>query len=210
MNFNRLLLGLIKEAHKYQYAGIADTKDEVERKRPRLFFTKQQWILIAFSSLVAYFMQGGFNDAFAGYVVSGLSLFAGLFFSFVLMMFDDFRGIDFERFRENARMKLIGIRLKNYYKKSTALSFYIILLSLLCILLLSVSLFDMKINLGEVPSDFPVVTQAFVVLKKVVGFLYRATTIYFLLDFLWITLYLIASFYDYVESEYDKIRLKDG
>lgn len=209
MNFNRLLLDLIKEAHKYQYAGIADTKDEVERKKPRLFFTKQQWILVVFSSLVAYFMQGGFNDEFAGYVVSGLSLFAGLFFSFVLMMFDKFRGIDFESFRDNAREVRLGIRLKNYYKKSTALSFYIILLSLLCVLLLSASLFDMKISIGKVSSDFPLVTQVFVVLKGVGGFLYRATTIYFLLNFLWITLYLIASFYDYVESEYDKVRLKD-
>lgn len=209
MNFNRLLLDLIKEAHKYQYAGIADTKDEVERKKPRLFFTKQQWILVVFSSLVAYFMQGGFNNEFAGYVVSGLSLFAGLFFSFVLMMFDKFRGIDFESFRDNAREVRLGIRLKNYYKKSTALSFYIILLSLLCILLLSASLFDMKISIGKVSSDFPLVTQVFVVLKGVGGFLYRATTIYFLLNFLWITLYLIASFYDYVESEYDKVRLKD-
>lgn len=209
MNFNRLLLDLIKEAHKYQYAGIADTKDEVERKKPRLFFTKQQWILVVFSSLVAYFMQGGFNDEFAGYVVSGLSLFAGLFFSFVLMMFDKFRGIDFESFRDNAREVRLGIRLKNYYKKSTALSFYIILLSLLCILLLSASLFDMKISIGKVSSDFPLVTQVFVVLKGVGAFLYRATTIYFLLNFLWITLYLIASFYDYVESEYDKVRLKD-
>lgn len=209
MNFNRLLLDLIKEAHKYQYAGIADTKDKVERKKPRLFFTKQQWILVVFSSLVAYFMQGGFNDEFAGYVVSGLSLFAGLFFSFVLMMFDKFRGIDFESFRDNAREVRLGIRLKNYYKKSTALSFYIILLSLLCILLLSASLFDMKISIGKVSSDFPLVTQVFVVLKGVGGFLYRATTIYFLLNFLWITLYLIASFYDYVESEYDKVRLKD-
>lgn len=209
MNFNRLLLDLIKEAHKYQYAGIADTKDKVERKKTRLFFTKQQWILVVFSSLVAYFMQGGFNDEFAGYVVSGLSLFAGLFFSFVLMMFDKFRGIDFESFRDNAREVRLGIRLKNYYKKSTALSFYIILLSLLCILLLSASLFDMKISIGKVSSDFPLVTQVFVVLKGVGGFLYRATTIYFLLNFLWITLYLIASFYDYVESEYDKVRLKD-
>ena len=178
-------------------------------KKPRLFFTKQQWILVVFSSLVAYFMQGGFNDEFAGYVVSGLSLFAGLFFSFVLMMFDKFRGIDFESFRDNAREVRLGIRLKNYYKKSTALSFYIILLSLLCILLLSASLFDMKISIGKVSSDFPLVTQVFVVLKGVGGFLYRATTIYFLLNFLWITLYLIASFYDYVESEYDKVRLKD-
>ena len=57
----------------------------------------------------------------------------------------------------------------------------------------------MKISIGKVSSDFPLVTQVFVVLKGVGGFLYRATTIYFLLNFLWITLYLIASFYDYGE-----------
>ena len=36
--------------------------------------------------------------------------------------------------------------------------------------------------------------------------IYRGVSIYFLLDFLWITLYLLSSFFDYVGSEYDEVK----
>ncbi len=122
----------------------------------------------------------------------------------------------------------LGVRLKNYYKKATTLSFYIILLALISILLLSFSLFDVNIeqtwgletcilsfSLFDVNIEqtwgletcilaCPTLQEA----KKIFVYLYRVTTLYFLLDFLWITLYLIASFYDYIGSEYDKVKLK--
>lgn len=210
MSFKGQLWSLIKEAHKYQYVSISDSEEDIKYKKPRLYFTKVQWGLIVFSSLVAYLMQEGFDDSFAGYVVAGLSLFAGLFFSFVLMLLDNFQKIDFEPFKKknNANLMPFGVRLKNYYKKSTALSFYIILLSLLCVFLLSLSLFNISINLAWISSSISIVSQIFFIGANVVRFLYRATTIYFLLDFLWITLYLIVSFYDYVGSEYDKVKLK--
>ena len=210
MNFKGQLQSLIKEAHKYQYADVSDSEAVVEQKKPRWYFTRVQWGLIAISALIASLMQGRFNDGFAGYVVSGLSLFAGLFFSFVLMLLDKFQKTDFEPFKKenNARLMPLGVRLKNYYKKSTALSFYIILLSMTSTCLLSLSLFNINIGFCRTFPDDSIVFQILLWGKSLLAFLYRAITLYFLLDFLWITLYLITSFHDYIGSEYDKVKLK--
>lgn len=210
MNFKSQLLSLIKEAHKYQYADVNDSHEDIEHKRPRWYFTKVQYGLILCTVVISSTMNGCFNESFAGYVMSGLSLFAGLFFSFILMLIDMFRKIDFEPYKKtnNAGLMPLGVRLKNYYKKATTLSFYIILLALISILLLSFSLFDVNIEqtwgLETCILACPTLQEA----KKIFVYLYRVTTLYFLLDFLWITLYLIASFYDYIGSEYDKVKLK--
>lgn len=210
MNFRKQLQSLITEAHKYQYADISDSKKDIEKKKPRFYFTKVQYGLLFLSALIAGLMNTTFNEGFAGYVVSGLSLFAGLFFSFILMLIDKFQKIDFEPYKEinNAALMPLGVRLKNYYKKSTTLSFYIVLLSLLSILLLSLSLFDIGIDLFSYLKEKVCITFVLEGAKKIILFLYRTTTLYFLLDFLWITLYLITSFYDFIGSEYDKVKLK--
>ncbi len=159
----------------------------------------------------------GFGKDFAGYVVSALSLFAGLFFSFILMLIDKFQKIDFSPYKKdvNAQLMPIGVRLKNYYKKATTLSFYIIVLALLCILLLSASL--LSIPFHEIcqlvekiisASYIDVWKTIWEISSFIVKSIYRGVSIYFLLDFLWITLYLLSSFFDYVGSEYDKVKLQ--
>lgn len=119
MNFKDKLLALLKEAHKYQYVDISDTQEKLQQKKPRWYFTRVQWGLIMLSALIALLTQGSFDEDFAGYVVSGLSLFAGLFFSFILILLDSFQKIDFEPFKKenNARLMPLGVRLKNYYKR---------------------------------------------------------------------------------------------
>ena len=159
----------------------------------------------------------GFGKDFAGYVVSALSLFAGLFFSFILMLIDKFQKIDFSPYKKdvNAQLMPIGVRLKNYYKKATTLSFYIIVLALLCILLLSASL--LSIPFHEIcqlvekiisASYIDVWKTIWEISSFIVKSIYRGVSIYFLLDFLWITLYLLSSFFDYVGSEYDEVKLQ--
>ncbi|WP_256963459.1 hypothetical protein [Prevotella nigrescens] len=169
------------------------------------------------SVVVSITTVDGFGKDFAGYVVSALSLFAGLFFSFILMLIDKFQKIDFSPYKKdvNAQLMPIGVRLKNYYKKATTLSFYIIVLALLCILLLSASL--LSIPFHEIcqlvekiisASYIDVWKTIWEISSFIVKSIYRGVSIYFLLDFLWITLYLLSSFFDYVGSEYDKVKLQ--
>ena len=169
------------------------------------------------SVVVSITTVDGFGKDFAGYVLSALSLFAGLFFSFILMLIDKFQKIDFSPYKKdvNAQLMPIGVRLKNYYKKATTLSFYIIVLALLCILLLSASL--LSIPFHEIcqlvekiisASYIDVWKTIWEISSSIVKSIYRGVSIYFLLDFLWITLYLLSSFFDYVGSEYDKVKLQ--
>lgn len=209
MNFKGQLQALLNEAHKYQYADICDTAQEIKRKKPKLYFTPIQWGLVLLSAIIALTTKG-FSENFVGYIVAGLSLFAGLFFSFILMLIDKFQKIDFEPYKQsnNAGIMPFGVRLKNYYKKATTLSFYIVLLSLLSVVLLSLSLLDISIpSLISLDED-ATISQFLRDIKTYFSVLYRGVTVYILLNFLWITLYLTTSFYDYISSEYDKVKLK--
>lgn len=217
MSFREALKSLVSDAHLFQYAEVNSTTSNIEKNKPRYYFTKIQWGILMISVVVSITTVDGFGKDFAGYVVSALSLFAGLFFSFILMLIDKFQKIDFSPYKKdvNAQLMPIGVRLKNYYKKATTLSFYIIVLALLCILLLSASL--LSIPFHEIcqlvekiisASYIDVWKTIWEISSFIVKSIYRGISIYFLLDFLWITLYLLSSFFDYVGSEYDKVKLQ--
>ena len=217
MSFREALKSLVSDAHLFQYAEVNSTTSNIEKNKPRYYFTKIQWGILIISVMVSIATVNGFGKDFAGYVVSALSLFAGLFFSFILMLIDKFQKIDFSPYKKdvNAQLMPIGVRLKNYYKKATTLSFYIIVLALLCILLLSASL--LSIPFHEIcqlvekiisASYIDVWKTIWEISSFIVKSIYRGVSIYFLLDFLWITLYLLSSFFDYVGSEYDKVKLQ--
>ena len=217
MSFREALKSLVSDAHLFQYAEVNSTTSNIEKNKPRYYFTKIQWGILIISVMVSIATVNGFGKDFAGYVVSALSLFAGLFFSFILMLIDKFQKIDFSPYKKdvNAQLMPIGVRLKNYYKKATTLSFYIIVLALLCILLLSASL--LSIPFHEIcqlvekiisASYIDVWKTIWEISSFIVKSIYRGVSIYFLLDFLWITLYLLSSFFDYVGSEYDEVKLQ--
>lgn len=217
MSFREALKRLVYDAHIFQYAEVNSSISSIEKNKPRYYFTKIQWGILIISVMIAITTRNGFGKEFAGYVVSALSLFAGLFFSFILMLIDKFQKIDFSPYKKDANAQLmpIGIRLKNYYKKATTLSFYIIVLALLCILLLSASLIEVPFH-----EIYQFLTRCIPIncidiwetLWRIASFImksiYRGVSVYFLLDFLWITLYLLSSFFDYVGSEYDKVKLQ--
>ena len=217
MSFREALKSLVSDAHLFQYAEVNSTTSNIEKNKPRYYFTKIQWGILMISVVVSITTVDGFGKDFAGYVVSALSLFAGLFFSFILMLIDKFQKIDFSPYKKdvNAQLMPIGVRLKNYYKKATTLSFYIIVLALLCILLLSASL--LSIPFHEICQLIEkIISASYIDVWKtiweissfIVKSIYRGVSIYFLLDFLWITLYLLSSFFDYVGSEYDEVKLQ--
>ena len=217
MSFREALKSLVSDAHLFQYAEVNSTTSNIEKNKPRYYFTKIQWGILMISVVVSITTVDGFGRDFAGYVVSALSLFAGLFFSFILMLIDKFQKIDFSPYKKdvNAQLMPIGVRLKNYYKKATTLSFYIIVLALLCILLLSASL--LSIPFHEICQFVEkIISASYIDVWKtiweissfIVKSIYRGVSIYFLLDFLWITLYLLSSFFDYVGSEYDEVKLQ--
>lgn len=211
MSFKENIVDLIKDSWKYQYSEINNSRKDNESNKPKLFFTYYQFIIIGLTIVFLFLAFKGFSTEFAGYAISGLSLFVGVFFTFVLTLYNKFQSVDFEKYKEEVNVSLmpIGVRLKNFYTKVTVLSLYSILLALLCIVLLSLSLifdllqFDISLILLSTRD-----IDLFVTLKSILVLLYRGLTLYFLLDFILITIYLIGNFYDFFISEYKQVKLK--
>lgn len=212
MNFKVNLFHLIKAAHLWEYADISDIKEDIKKKKPILFFTKIQWFFILVSIVSIFFTAKGFSDNFAGYIISGLSLFVGVLFSFVLTLFDKFKSIDFSEYKKEISedKNRNGIKLKNFFKKITVLTLYSAILSIVCIVLLAIILVMPKINI-EISYCYLIENiknaHCYILIKIFCITLYRCCLIYFLLDFILITVYIIASFYDYIISEINKIKL---
>lgn len=213
MNFKNLT-DLVKDAHLFQYADISDTEEQIEKKRPKAFFTKAQWIIIVCAILINVIIQDGYNKDFCGYVISGLSLFVGIFFTFIIALYDKFSNVDFSKYhyKNSIENYPLGIKLKNYYKKTTVLSLYLVVLSIICILLLSCTLlFEDHLNKTINPINvFANISNNHYLftLKAIALFVYRSVVFYFLIDFVLITIYLTASIYDFIISEYNKVKLK--
>ncbi len=213
MNFKNIK-DLITDAHLYQYADIADTDERINKKKPKAFFTKTQWIILVFSIAVNFILYNGYNIDFCGYVISGLSLFVGIFFTFIIALYDKFNNVDFSKYQSsvNEDKSKLGIRLKNYFKKTTVLSLYLIILAIVCILLLSCTLlsesfFNQRFCPIELLSNFRDYSFSYLMMASGI-LLYRSIVFYFMIDFVMITVYLTASIFDFLISEYNKVKIK--
>lgn len=205
MNVKEYIYGLIIDAHKWQYTDINGFED-----KPRLYFIKAQWAIIIMSILLQYFiLKEGLNKDFAGYFITALSIFVGLFLSLVIMVFDKFSNIDFGKAVSQTE-KLNAIRSKNFFKQFTSLTSYSIMLAILCLFLLAFSMSNQSVvvDLKAVKNVFENTHNwlclILEILKLVGVLIYRICIIYFLLDFLYITTYAVGSMYDYMKSEYNK------
>lgn len=212
-NFDQNLFDLLGDAHKWEYTQINDSKSNREKRKPMFFFTPFQWILFLLSVGCSIMCKKGITADFAGYIISGMSLFVGLLFTLAVSLFDKFNNVDFGQYKESVNLELypFGVRLKNYFKKTIILTLYISLIAIVCIIMLSVIYLSESL---QKTIDFYSFIQApfkegWVSFFKVIFiFVYRVILFYFLFNFLYITKQMITSFYDYMVSEIDKIKLK--
>lgn len=207
-SFRRNLIDLIKTAHQWEYTEINDTKESLKKKKPILFFTKVQVILIVIAMALSIICKSGINAEFAGYIISALSLFVGLLFTLVVSIFDKFSQTDFTKYKFaiNCDLYPIGVTLKNFYKKTIVLTLYTSIIAIVCISALTIVIlfpeFHMQIDFCDL------IAKAESRYLKIFILLYRTVLFYFLLNFIYITLLLITSFFDYMVGKIDEIKLK--
>lgn len=211
-NFDQNLFDLLRDAHKWEYTDINDNKEKSQKKKPTLFFTRFQWLLVLLSIGCTVLCPNGLSSDFAGYIISGMSLFVGLLFTLVVTLFDNFRDTDFNKYKRtnNADLYPLGVRLKNFFKKSIILILYTAIIAIVCILMLALILMSDKMNtLIEVNNAVMYYTEYGIMfcIKAVLLLIYRTILFYLLLNFVYITKQMITSFYDYMVSEIDNIHL---
>ena len=212
-NFDQNFFDLLKDAHTWEYTQINDNKNKQAERKPKLYFTPAQWLMIAIAAVCVVLCPKGIDANFAGYIISGLSLFAGILFTLAVSLFDKFNNVDFTQYKEsvNADLYSLGARLKNYFKKSIILTLYTAILAIGCILMLSlVFMLDglqQDVNIIVMFKNWCQYDWHFLI-KAGLIVLFRLVLFYMLLNFIYITKQMITSFYDYMISEIDKIKLK--
>lgn len=212
-NFDQNFFDLLKDAHTWEYTQINDNKNKQAERKPKLYFTPAQWLMIAIAAVCVVLCPKGIDANFAGYIISGLSLFAGILFTLAVSLFDKFNNVDFTQYKEsvNADLYSLGARLKNYFKKSIILTLYTAILAIGCILMLSlVFMLDglqQDVNIIVIFTNWCQYDWCFLIKASLIV-LFRLVLFYMLLNFIYITKQMITSFYDYMVSEIDKIKLK--
>lgn len=212
-NFDQNFFDLLKEAHAWEYSQINDNKERQAERKPKLYFTPAQWLLIALAAVCVVLCPKGIDANFAGYIISGLSLFAGILFSLAVSLFDKFNNVNFTQYKEsvNADLYLLGARLKNYFKKSIILTLYTAILAIGCILMLAlIYMFDglqKSIDIISIVKNWCQYDWRFILKAGFIS-VFRLVLFYMLLNFIYITKQMITSFYDYMVSEINKIKLK--
>lgn len=171
---------------------------------------------VAFANIVGAIVvlrPSSISVDYAGYVIFGLSLFVGLLFTIVVSLFDKFKNIYFKEYNKNVNADLYpkGVRIKNYFKKTIILTLYTAILAIVCILMLSITMLfekeETNMDFIETGKNICLYEWHFLVLSGLL-FVYRVTLFYFLLNFIYITKQLVTSFFDYMISEIDNVKLK--
>ena len=212
-NFDQNFFDLLKDAHRWEYSQINDNKEGQAERKPKLYFTPAQWLLIALAAVCVVLCPKGIDANFAGYIISGLSLFAGILFSLAVSLFDKFNNVNFTQYKEsvNADLYPLGARLKNYFKKSIILTLYTAILAIGCILMLAlIYMFDglqKSIDIVSIVNNWCQYDCRFILKAGFIS-VFRLVLFYMLLNFIYITKQMITSFYDYMVSEINKIKLK--
>ena len=198
----RLISPLIKGGHEWQFISI--NGNEVPHK---FYFSNVQCFLLLISSVVLFKLTHGLSREIIGYIITAFSISVSLFMSLLVSIFDKFENTDFttnlKTEDEITRLK----QKKNFFKRFISITSYLVLLSILVIVLCSLTyVFNYSahdLNINSLTSDFEKI-DILLTLKNSILILYRISLNYFLLNYLFLTLFIAGSAYEYYISELDR------
>src|SRR5688572_17776905 len=128
--FKTFISEVIREGNRLQKV---DIKGKVVQKRK---FTDTQIISLVIAIISLFILPRGFSENFAGFTISFLGIFVGLFTTIVISLHDKSKSlfIDYPMAneKEKARTKIV----RNYMVQFTGLTSYSILLALVLVILL--------------------------------------------------------------------------
>lgn len=182
-------ISLIKDARKWASRGVADNSS---KKRLPPSVTDLSLILVSIS--ITFLPLNEIDADFGGFIISGLSLFAGLLVSLAVSIHDKYnRDKIVKRYNKEtdtfAEAKIN--KATNFYKKSIVLSLYLSLISIVCIILLGLILLFPDLN------EHATICQALCPpfsLKVFLQFFFHSALVFFIIDFIYLTIKLIGFF----------------
>ena len=211
--FNSFIRSVITEGNRLQRVDINGQILTSSR------FTQTQLISGFLALIYVFVSKAGFSESFAGYVISFLSIFIGLFSSIVISLFDKSFDLKERYLNQNAKAannaedpsEIVQIKkARNYLKQFTGLTSYAIykaicIISLLLLTLLT-EFFNNDISSYKIIRSISDITfkSGIIFLNCAAVYLYRFLVIYLLINFFVITLYAVTSYFSYILEVYKK------
>lgn len=198
---SQLIRPLVRGAHQWQ--NITINGDE---RKPRLFFSSTQWILLFVSVAALFKLEKGISEDFIGYIISAFGISVSLFMSLLVSIFDKFENTEFKQSEQVEDEMIRLIQKKNFFKRFISITSYLVVLSILIIVLCCFSLlFDLSgiVEAETFTMSWDKIDWA-LTFKNGMLLIYRVTLNYFLLNYLFLTLFVTGSAYEYYMSEMNR------
>lgn len=196
---------ILMEGRRLQKVDIAG------RMTTRRKLTQTQVAGIIMAVVLYWILPQGINDNFAEYAIAFLGIFVGLFTSIIISLYDKAEGL-YENFdnktsKEKARIEMV----RNYLVQFTGLTAYSIVLALMAVvLLLGILLFpNARVNINDYHwvrswSQVNFYTTGTFVRLAIVS-VFRVGLLYLLMNFFFVTLFSLSSYFSFLLSEYKKL-----
>jgi hypothetical protein len=211
MEFKRLkyfISKVLNEADKLEKMNI---KGEVTTTKK---YTQTQVFSFVISIATLFILRTGFSDNFAGFIITFLGIFIGLFASVVVSLHDKSKTLIEGLETMTALEKAQNVKLKNYMIQFTGLTAYSIVIGLFLALLLSIVLladgtksnifqYSFIRNLNELN-----VRTVLNFCRVVILCIHRLLVVYLFLRFFTITIYAVSSYFSFLISDYRKLKIK--
>ena len=206
-SFKLFIKKVVAEGNRLQKHGIDGHPTTTRR------FTTMQIIAMLTAIAASVFLNTGFSENFAGFIISFLGIFIGLFTSIVISIFDK-RKVLTEKNQEASEVEKQTLKkIKNYFIQFTGLTSYSILLAIAIIILLSLVLIHSSFR-TDIYNYYLIDSIDELSFIKVVNFIkvstlviHRFFIVYFLVNFFTIITYSITSYFSFLQSEYKKLKI---
>ncbi len=170
-------------------------------------FTQTQKLSAVISAALVYLIPKGFSEDFAGYTISFLGIFIGLFTSIVINLYDKGQTLISESSEVTHDAKVRQIQVLNYIKQFNGLTAYSILKAIILIVLLmgSMLISDFETDLSSLRiADQTGWEEIKLAIHAVFLVAHRFIVFYLLLTFFTITLFAVSSYFAYLAGEFKK------
>jgi len=209
VKLDNTFIKIIKDAYRIQHYN-----NNGELEASRTIFSKVQIFIIILSLILYFGFEFNISENLISYLISALSIIAGIFLTLVISIFDKFlsvfENIDVEK--KTIDEKTILVKRKNYYKKFTTQMSYAIVVSILAIILMSCKISSHFLNTHIYDyqvlsfSDWNLISL-FRFIKVSFLAVFNLSLFYFLFDITNVILNGFSSIYVYYIDEIDKVRI---
>ena len=199
-NIRYYITNLVRDAHFWQRTDISGHEIKI-----KFIFSSIKWIIVALSILLALFTPS-LGDNLIGYLLASFSIFIALFLQLIISIYARYSDLIIDTSTENK--KVFAIQIKNFSKQFTSIMSYSILIAIFCVLMLSISLITDYVNICNTYKYAIDFQDSLYIIRVWTSIIYKSILFYFILDFFYLLIYGLTSFYAFVKIDIDSKKIK--